>query len=55
MKISLAIPTFVEIIGVFVIADSIIDAGPPSKREATIYKSRILYKLFKDSKFASSK
>ena len=41
-KISLAIPTFVEIIGVFVIADSIIDAGPPSKREATMYKSKIL-------------
>ena len=38
-RISEAIPTSVEIIGVFVIAHSIMACGPPSILEATIYKS----------------
>ena len=39
-KISDAIPTFVEIIGVFVAAHSNIDWGPPSYLEATMHRSK---------------
>ena len=37
-KISGAIPTSVDIIGVFVIPHSTIDCGPPSYLDETIYK-----------------
>ena len=42
----LAIPTFVEKIGVFVREHSLIARGPPSTLLPTIYKSRQLYNSF---------
>ena len=54
-NISFAIPTSVEIIGIFNKEHSIIACGPPSNLEETIYKSSRLYNSFKIEKSTISK